>query len=210
LRHAWRLQFLAFTTFPENRPMKNAENQVSIHSNEPNLIPKVIEFIQSATYQEKEKLLQKYPELLGQEADNILGQIELIWKNRGDEAAYRSIGAWREFLHRVAASDFELAMLESIVNRVFVELPDDSIGDYLARLTELHPELLRERADEAVRSLKTRLVADENEDSVVAKVMDAIQDAIRKQRDQQAILKKAQEKMQAQRKKKWSVSDIVD
>jgi len=189
----------------------DAGEEVSIHCEEPGLIPKVIEFIQSATYQEKGALLQKYPELLGQEADNILGQIELVWKRRGDEATRRSVHNWREFLQRVAASDFEVTVLEDVVHQVFVELPlDSTINSYLARLTDLHPELLHERADEAVRSVKARLTAKSGEDSVVAEVMDAIQQAIRQQRNNQNVLRQAREKMQNQNKKKWSVSDILD
>lgn len=189
----------------------NAKKEVSIRSEEPDLIPKVIEFIQSATYDEKRVLLQKYPELLGQEADNILEQVEQIWKSRGDEAARSSIHNWREFLQRVAASDFEFAVLESVVYRAFVDIPlDSTFNNYLARLTDLHPELLSERADEAVRSVEARLNAKDGDDSVLALVFGAMRKAIQEQRNKQEVLRQTRDKMQKQTKKKWSVSDILN
>ncbi len=164
--------------------MTNSEGSVPIHTNEPDLLPKILEFIQSATYEEKEKLIQNNPDLLGQETDYILAQIEQIWKDAGDDDMYQSIATWREFLNRVAEADFEIAVLEGTVYQVIMEIPDSFAGEYLSKITALHPELLNKRADEAIIAVRDRLMSEDDDlsedddPSVFNELMDQILAAV--------------------------------
>lgn len=165
-----------------NGTMPSEDEHIEIHTNDATLIPKVIEFIQSASYQEKEEIIRRHPALLDKEADSILAQIEAMWAGRGDMQTARSISAWREFLSRVAETDFEMAVLEKRVMAAFVGLPDDRAGEYISRLTTLFPELLNERADEAFRNVKARLANDEDGHDVAVMIFDAMQQAAKEQR----------------------------
>jgi hypothetical protein len=160
--------------------MPSEGEHVAIQTNDETLIPKVIEFIRSASYQEKEEIIRRHSALLDEEADRILAQIEAIWAGRGDKQTAQSISNWRDFLSRVAKTDFEMAVLEDKVMAAFVGLPRDHAGDYISRLTALYPELLNERADEAFRNVKARFSDDKAE--VLAVIFDAMQKAVEKQR----------------------------
>jgi hypothetical protein len=184
--------------------MTDDEGKVAIHSTEPELIPKVIAFLQSRTYFEKEQLLRRHPELLGDEADHILEQIESIWKSAGNDNRAEGVSTWREFLRRVADSDFELAMLEGIILSTIMGVMDQQ-GDIL-RITSDHPELLSDRTDEAMLSVKRKLGGDE---SPIAEVLDFIRTAIQEQKSRKGPVREgALKKLDESKYKEWKVSDL--
>jgi hypothetical protein len=188
--------------------MPSEGEQVAIQTNDETLIPKVIEFIQSASYQEKEEIIGRHSALLEEEADRILAQIEAIWAGRGDKQTAQSISNWRDFLSRVAKTDFEMAVLEDKVMAAFVGLPRGQEGNYISRLTALYPELMNKRADEAFRNAKARFSDDKAE--VLAVIFDAMQQAIEKQRAEKTPFIKELEKARDNHKgKTWSAKELV-
>jgi len=183
--------------------MTDHDGEVAISSTQPELIPKVIAFVQSRTYFEKEQILRQHPELLGDEADHILEQIQGYWKSAGNDDSAEGISTWREFLRRVANSDFELAMLEGIILKVFVDVIERR-GELL-RITSKHPELLSDRTDEAILFVKRKL----GDESPVAEVLDFIRTAIQEQKSRKGPIRdEALKRFDESKNKVWRVSDL--
>ena len=61
-------------------PTEANDERVALHCTVPGLVEKVIQLIRSETDVDKRKLLDRYPELLTDEADNVLEQVETgVW-----------------------------------------------------------------------------------------------------------------------------------
>lgn len=164
--------------------MSSADDEkVQLSSPDPEVIPIVLEFVNSTTYEEKEKLIRRNPKLLEKCSDDVLLQIEDIWRQRGDENAVMSISAWRDYLGYVKEFDFEMARLIGAVYRAFYYMPDEYAGEYLDNLTRTQPELLNPRADEAFLYVKSQFIQKGGEDDFGALFIDEIRKRVSEQRD---------------------------
>src|SRR5262245_25730625 len=97
----------------------------------PGLIDTVIELVRSETDVDKRRLLEKYHELLSDEADDVLKQIEDAHRRLGREQDANSCNGLRFKLTRTKLYGFDHACLEQVVLTAFVRMPESSAAAYL-------------------------------------------------------------------------------
>lgn len=157
------------------------EGEVQLHCAVPGLVGEVIQLIRSETDPDKRKLLDQYPELLSDEADDVLRQVEAAHRSHGSKEDADSIEGLRFKLGRTKLYGFEHACLEQVVLAAIVNLPDDNPGGYLAQITSRYPELLQPAADNAILALKGDLASGKDDDMGI--LLDLLGKCVREQRE---------------------------
>jgi hypothetical protein len=167
---------------------KKQDDSVELHCDVPGLIDTVIKLIRSATDEDKRKLLQEYPELLSDAADDVLKQVEEVHRSADRVQDANSIDGLRFKLGRTRKYGFDHACMEQVVLAAFINMPHDNPGGYLAQVTSYYPELLRPEADRAMSALKEDLTSSKKEDAVMAIFLDVLSERVRAQRSRYAAM----------------------
>jgi hypothetical protein len=116
-------------------------------------------FIQSATYDEKRLLVADHPELLTLKADEFMARIVELHRKHGTEQDADGVQTWREFLSDARRKNFDYALANSRINRIFVEMPEDPLEwrAYLKRVAESEKALRTKDGDEALAEFATKI-----------------------------------------------------
>ena len=157
---------------------------IELSSEIPGLIEAVVAYLKSATYADKAVLIERHPDLLTDEADNVLRQIEDLHRGAGDLDAARGMDGTRFTLRRIRSHGIDNAVLEQAVLAAFIGLPDTGgAGGYMATIGERYPELLRPQADRAMETL-----AEVFDDEVMGSFLAALKEVVQAQRERNAAL----------------------
>jgi hypothetical protein len=174
--------------------MSDGERLVPLTCNVPGLLNKVIELVRSETDVDKRRLLERYPELLSDDADDVLRQIEDAHRSLGRDQDANSCNGLRFKLQRTKVYGFDHACLEQIVLTAFVRMPDTNPTAYLGQITTRYPELLRPEADRAILALKEFYASHDHSD-VMGTFFDMLLERVRQQRLRRSTLWKGDTKL---------------
>jgi hypothetical protein len=137
----------------------DSETTLSYSLDEAPIVQSLMAFIQSATYEEKRRLIAEHPELLTSKADEFMARFVDVHRKHGTERDANGLQSWREFLADARRKNFDYALAISRINHIFVEMPNDPLKwrAYLKRVAESEKALRKKEGDEALAEFAMKM-----------------------------------------------------
>jgi hypothetical protein len=123
------------------------------------VVPAMIEFIRSATYEEKRQIVAAHPELRWEMVDRVIERMAAAHRQYGDEASAATTESWGEFLVHLRMRNFDYAVAKGVMTKIFVEMPNSpgQWNAYLRGVAAREVYLQNAEGDRAIAELASDL-----------------------------------------------------